>query len=43
MSDKKKPKLKPNAKFAETVEILANTPPVSNKEIVKRLKDNKKK
>jgi hypothetical protein len=42
MADKKKPKFKLNQQFTEAVNTLANTPPISNKEIVERSKKSKK-
>ncbi len=42
----KKPKSKANVKldekFQKAVQILANTPPISNKELTKRSKNRKK-
>jgi hypothetical protein len=32
-----------NPKFAEAIQALANTPPISNKEIIARSKKSKKK
>jgi hypothetical protein len=42
MTDQRKPKPIKTTKFTKTVEILANTAPISNKEIVKRSKKSKK-
>lgn len=43
MTDEHMPKPKSNTKFAKAIEILANTAPISNKEIVKRSRKSKKK